>query len=182
MSAATLTPPAEAAADPLGYLSKCHILIVKSIEEILNVLDWTHGGMLNRTEERNLVCALERLNRAIRLHGMDEEDSLQPRLESCDNPDVRSTAPILASIIEQTRAAEELHIKVDATVRKWLYQRSLTFLEVWALRDQLVELLDAYRQHASKEEVNVFAVAEKGLCEHCRHEITSEMLWRRGLA
>ncbi len=182
MIATTQTPPPGATADPLGYLSKCHHQIVQSVEEILNLLDWTQGGTLDKMQEREMIVSLERLNRSVRLHGMDEADSLQPRLESCENADVRSIAPVLATLIEETRSAEAVHADVDVLVRKWLREKSLVFLEVWSLHDKLTELHDAFTRHAKLEQEGVFAIAETGLCENCKHSITAEMLWRRGLA
>jgi hemerythrin-like domain-containing protein len=142
--------------DPFEMLERCH----RRLEETLATL---------ATPTRQAVDeALAFIDRAVKRHEDDEEQSLFPRLAR-----VPQLAPLLDRLTvqhrDQTALVEELRTLMAAA--KPDDQR---------LRQVCARLADAYRQHIAVEERELFPAAKAALDADDLGGMASEMEARRG--
>jgi hemerythrin-like domain-containing protein len=142
--------------DPFEMLERCH----RRLEETLATLATPSRQALDE--------ALAFIDRAVRRHEDDEEQSLFPRLAR-----VPQLAPLLDRLTvqhrDQTALIEELRaLLADARP------------DEGRLRDVVTRLSDAYRQHIKMEERELFPAAKAALDADDLGGMASEMEARRG--
>lgn len=142
--------------DPFEMLERCH----RRLEETLETLATPSRQALDE--------ALAFIDRAVRRHEDDEEQSLFPRLVR-----VPQLAPLLDRLTvqhrDQTALIEELRmLMADATP------------DEAKLRDVVSRLAAAYREHIVMEERELFPAAKAALDADDLGGMASEMEARRG--
>jgi hemerythrin-like domain-containing protein len=142
--------------DPFEMLERCH----RRLEETLATLETPSRQALDQ--------ALEFIDRAVRRHEDDEEQSLFPRLVR-----VPQLAPLLDRLTvqhrDQTALVEELRAQLGAAKP-----------DEARLRDVVERLDAAYRQHINIEERELFPAAKAALDADDLGGMASEMEARRG--
>ncbi|MCU1283323.1 MAG: hypothetical protein JWM53_6869 [bacterium] len=142
--------------DPFEMLERCH----RRLEETLE--------MLRTPSRQTLDEALEFIDRAVKRHEDDEEQSLFPRL---------SRVPQLAGVLDrltvqhrdQTALVDELRAVMDAPQ-----------LDERQVRDVVARLDAAYRAHIAIEERELFPAAKSAFDADDLGGMAAEMEARRG--
>jgi hemerythrin-like domain-containing protein len=135
--------------DPFEMLERCH----RRLEEELQTLVMEPA---RDVAER----VLEFLDRAVKRHELDEEQSLFPRLPSL--------APLLAQLEQQHRQQQKMIEELRAAEDE-------KAIQVLALALQA-----AYARHITVEERELFPAAKAALDEAARAAMSDEMQARRG--
>ena len=142
--------------DPFEMLERCH----RRLEETLDRL---------RTPSRQALDeALDFVDRAVRRHEDDEEQSLFPRL---------SRVPQLAGLLDRLTIQ---HRDQTALVEELRAQLGAAKPDEARLRDVVERLDAAYRQHINIEERELFPAAKAALDADDLGGMASEMEARRG--
>jgi len=142
--------------DPFEMLERCH----RRLEETLDRL---------RTPSRQeLDEALAFIDRAVKRHEDDEEQSLFPRL---------SRVPQLAGLLDRLTIQ---HRDQTALVEELRAQLGAAKPDEARLRDVVERLDAAYRQHINIEERELFPAAKAALDADDLGGMASEMEARRG--
>jgi hemerythrin-like domain-containing protein len=142
--------------DPFEMLERCH----RRLEETLDRL---------RTPSRqDLDEALAFVDRAVKRHEDDEEQSLFPRL---------SRVPQLAGLLDRLTIQ---HRDQTALVEELRAQLGAAKPDEARLRDVVERLDAAYRQHINIEERELFPAAKAALDADDLGGMASEMEARRG--
>jgi hemerythrin-like domain-containing protein len=150
--------PRDDAKDPFEQLERCH----RRLEEACDAL-----GPATEAEDRQTIeDVLAFLERQIKRHEEDEDDSLFPRLAG--NTD-------LAGPIAQLAEEHKKHAALQAQLKAALAAND------WPkLRQTADELARAYRDHIALEEGRIFPAAQAALTTEARTEMRREMDARRG--
>src|SRR5438270_2851325 len=142
--------------DPFEMLERCH----RRLEETLDLL---------RTPTRQAIDeALAFIDRAVRRHEDDEEQSLFPRL---------SRVPQLAGLLDRLTVQ---HRDQTALVEELRAQLAAATPDDAQTRDVVARLDAAYRQHINIEERELFPAAKAALDADDLGGMASEMDARRG--
>ena len=142
--------------DPFEMLERCH----RRLEETLETL---------RTPTRqSLDEALAFIDRAVRRHEDDEEQSLFPRL---------SRVPQLAGLLDRLTVQ---HRDQTALIEELRAQLAAATPNEAQLRDIIARLDASYRQHINVEERELFPAAKAALDADDLGGMASEMDARRG--
>jgi hemerythrin-like domain-containing protein len=142
--------------DPFEMLERCH----RRLEETLETL---------RTPTRQALDeALAFIDRAVRRHEDDEEQSLFPRL---------SRVPQLAGLLDRLTVQ---HRDQTALIDELRAQLAAATPDDAQLRDVVARLDAAYRQHINIEERELFPAAKAALDADDLGGMASEMDARRG--
>jgi hemerythrin-like domain-containing protein len=142
--------------DPFEMLERCH----RRLEETLE--------MLRTPTRQSLDEALAFIDRAVRRHEDDEEQSLFPRL---------SRVPQLAGLLDRLTVQ---HRDQTALVDELRAQLAAATPDDAQLRDIVARLDAAYRQHINIEERELFPAAKAALDADDLGGMASEMDARRG--
>ncbi|HEY1586420.1 MAG TPA: hemerythrin domain-containing protein [Polyangia bacterium] len=142
--------------DPFEMLERCH----RRLEETLE--------MLRTPTRQTLDEALAFIDRAVRRHEDDEEQSLFPRL---------SRVPQLAGLLDRLTVQ---HRDQTALVDELRAQLAAATPDDAQLRDIVARLDAAYRQHINIEERELFPAAKAALDADDLGGMASEMDARRG--
>jgi hemerythrin-like domain-containing protein len=142
--------------DPFEMLERCH----RRLEETLE--------MLRTPTRQSLDEALAFIDRAVRRHEDDEEQSLFPRL---------SRVPQLAGLLDRLTVQ---HRDQTALVDELRTQLAAATPDDAQLRDIVARLDAAYRQHINIEERELFPAAKAALDADDLGGMASEMDARRG--
>jgi 3-hydroxyisobutyrate dehydrogenase len=157
IAAEALAPPRPNRAgddgDPFAQLERCH----RRLEERLDALANAPGD----AEEEERFFAF--LDRSIRRHEDDEEQSLFPRLQGSGE-----LAPVIASLHEEHRAQSERQKRLREAKGETEKARVLG------------ELAAGYRAHIEKEERVLFPAARRALDADATRSLAREMDARRG--
>jgi hemerythrin superfamily protein len=135
--------------DPFEMLERCH----RRLEEELQALVMEPA---RDVAER----VLEFLDRAVKRHELDEEESLFPRLPQL--------APLVAALEEQHRQQQRLVDELRAAEDEKAIQVTALALQA------------AYARHISVEERELFPAAQAALDPAARAAMSDEMQARRG--
>jgi len=142
--------------DPFEMLERCH----RRLEETLELL---------RTPSRQALDeALAFIDRAVRRHEDDEEQSLFPRL---------SRVPQLAGLLDRLTVQ---HRDQSALVEELRASMAAARPDEARLRDVVARLDAAYREHIAVEERELFPAAKAALDADDLGGMASEMEARRG--
>lgn len=145
-------------ADPFEQLERCH----RRLEEACDAL-----GPATETQDRaTLEDVAAFLDRQIRRHEDDEDQSLFPRL--------KGKTEVTADI----ERLEKEHAHHSELREK--FQAALTALDWPTLRTTADELIRSYRDHIALEESRVFPAARAALTPAEVAEMRTEMDARRG--
>lgn len=142
--------------DPFEMLERCH----RRLEETLE--------MLRTPTRQTLDEALAFIDRAVRRHEDDEEQSLFPRL---------SRVPQLAGLLDRLTVQ---HRDQTALVDELRAQLAAAAPDDAQIRDVVARLDAAYRQHINIEERELFPAAKAALDADDLGGMASEMDARRG--
>jgi hemerythrin-like domain-containing protein len=142
--------------DPFEMLERCH----RRLEETLE--------MLRTPTRQSLDEALAFIDRAVRRHEDDEEQSLFPRL---------SRVPQLAGLLDRLTVQ---HRDQTALIDELRAQLGAATPDEAQLRDIVARLDAAYRQHINIEERELFPAAKAALDADDLGGMASEMDARRG--
>jgi hemerythrin-like domain-containing protein len=142
--------------DPFEMLERCH----RRLEETLE--------MLRTPTRQSLDEALAFIDRAVRRHEDDEEQSLFPRL---------SRVPQLAGLLDRLTVQ---HRDQTALVDELRAQLAAEAPDDAQLRDIVARLDATYRQHINIEERELFPAAKAALDADDLGGMASEMDARRG--
>jgi len=141
------------------------------------------SGMADRpldSEARQaLDAALRYFREAAPKHTADEEESLFPRLRQMKNAELEAAIRRLEPLEEDHRRAEALHGEVDRLGHACLERGVLTAEESGQFRQDILALMDIYKEHIRIEDVDVFPVAGKMLSAGDKAAIAGEMAARR---
>jgi hemerythrin-like domain-containing protein len=135
--------------DPFEMLERCH----RRLEEELQALVMEPA---RDVAER----VLEFLDRALKRHELDEEQSLFPRLPQL--------APLVQALEEQHRQQQRMIEELRAAADEKAIQVAALALQV------------AYARHITVEERELFPAAKAALDEGARAAMSDEMQARRG--
>lgn len=165
--------------EPIEMLKDCH----RRIEHFLEVLQKVEQMYGDRELDREGRCALEAAvayfaSFALR-HTADEEESLFPRMRSCEDPRARAVMAALEHLESDHRRCEAGHLVVENVVRDWLQSGRLDEPQRQRLRAALTTLSDIYAAHIRLEEEQVFALASRLLDAGQVRAIGAEMQERR---
>lgn len=142
--------------DPFEMLERCH----RRLEETLELL---------RTPTRQALDeALAFIDRALRRHEDDEEQSLFPRL---------ARVPQLAGLLDRLTVQ---HRDQSAIVEELRAELAAATSDERKLRDVVARLDAAYREHITVEERELFPAAKAALDADDLGGMASEMDARRG--
>ena len=165
--------------DPLGMLSDCH----RRIEHFLTILGRLarqfRGAALAESERKALENALDYFRHSGPRHTADEEDSLFPRMRSCE-----AAAAALATIEalhSEHLVADRAHAEVDALGSRWLREGQLNNADAARLVELLESLEKMYARHIELEDRELFPAAGQALTPAEIAIIGEEMARRRGL-
>ena len=140
--------------DPFEMLLRCH----RRLEEEL------HALAIGPTRAQAEV-AIGFIDRALRRHEDDEEQSLFPRLRA---PELASLAPLLTALHEQHREQAALVEQLRAAVDPLAIEAAATALQA------------AYANHIVAEENELFPAAQHALNAEAVAAMAAEMEARRG--
>ena len=167
---------------PLGLLSDCHRRIEHFLDVLATVTDSAGRGELNQSFRRALEVAITYFAVAAPNHTADEEASLFPRLRRNDDPALQQALAALDALERDHDEADAHHAAVDALVRRWLGDGTLTGTDAARLRDHLAHLRALYSRHIAIEDTHVFPAAAHALGRAEILDIGAEMAARRQVA
>ncbi|MEM7305179.1 MAG: hemerythrin domain-containing protein [Planctomycetota bacterium] len=151
--------------DPFEMLEQSHRRLQEHLE-LLRAAVAGLGGDGNTAAVERVREVSEFIDRSVKRHERDEEESLFPRLTSDGD-----LAPILAELEGEHRHHEQLHAEL----------RSLAEApDAAKLQDLSRRLDDAYERHVDIEEARVFPAARAVLDDATLATMAQEMHARRG--
>lgn len=159
----------------------CHRRIERFLTQLLEVIETRCGGRLTADERVSFETALRYFRNGVPLHGVDEEESLFPRMRSSGNPVAQATIQTVRELALEHRTVEETHSAIDLLGRRWLALETLSNEDAAILRGLANGLAAVYRHHIDVEDNEVFVAAEQALDEREIEGIGREMAARRGL-
>lgn len=166
---------------PLGLLRDCHRRIERFLDMLIQVTQRVRGGTLNAEERRALEAALGYFREAAPRHTKDEEESLFPRMRSCNDPQAQEVLSKLAALEADHVRADAGHREVDELGARWLQDGTLAPDATDRLGRVLADLRAIYLAHIQLEDAEVFPVAGAILSAESIRELGAEMAARRGL-
>jgi hemerythrin-like domain-containing protein len=164
--------------EPTGLLSDCH----RRIEMFLSSLERVAASTdrpLNSESQQALEAALRYFREAAPKHTADEEESLFPRLRQMNHPELQAAIRRLEPLEQDHRRADALHGEVDRLGRACLERGVLSADESRRFRQDILALIDIYKEHIRIEDEDVFPVAGKMLSSSDKAAIAGEMAARR---
>jgi len=164
--------------EPTGLLSDCH----RRIEMFLGSLERVAASTdrpLNSESQQALEAALRYFREAAPRHTADEEESLFPRLRQMKHPELEVAIRRLEPLEQDHRRADALHEEVDRLGRVCLERGFLLTEESRRFREDILALIDIYKEHIRIEDEDVFPVAGKMLTPADKVAIAGEMAARR---
>lgn len=161
--------------DPLGMLKDCHRRIENFLRVLHIVANRGEDGALSAEERKAVQAALEYFRVGGRRHNLDEEESLFPRLQSAQAPELEA----VGRLENEHRSAEKDHATVERLFLKWLSSASLDAADRESLRDAANRLKALYGDHIRLEEDVVFPRAAEVLKSDAIAEMGEEFRTRR---
>jgi pyridoxamine 5'-phosphate oxidase len=168
------TPESSDFSQPLAVLKKCHERIRSECEALRALGERVRGGNCDDEARRAAASTIRYFDTAARVHHMDEEEDLLPRMMAAATISRGSSLTRLVADIandhrEMDRAWKELRAQLqDLTAGE-------TRLDPLCV-DRLIKL---YHGHIVVEEANVFPLAEMLLSRRDLEEIGANMAQRR---
>ncbi len=166
--------------DPLGMLSDCHRRIERFLAALLKIArERKGGGALTADERKALQSSLEYFRTSGARHTADEEESLFPRMRSCEA--AREALERVAALHADHIVANRAHAEVDELGSRWLQEGQLGATDAARLAALLESLSDLYARHIGIEDSELFPAAGRALRRDDIALIGEEMARRRGL-
>jgi hemerythrin-like domain-containing protein len=165
--------------EPLGLLSDCHRRIEHFLAVLSTITDEAAGGPLTPSNRRALEGSIRYFAVAAPKHTADEEISLFPRVRESGHPEIAAALAALDALEHDHQEAEADHVAVDALVRQWLADGSLSEPDLEKLRQLVARLQALYQHHIAIEDREVFPVAARVLDRAQIEKIGGEMAARR---
>lgn len=167
--------------NPLGLLSDCHRRIERFLNCLFVITEETKGNKLNYVQHEEFDVALRYFREAACKHTLDEEESLFPRLRTCQSDETQAVFALLDQLHGDHTGAEQQHRRVDELGRKWLAEGTLTRDDLEKLYGLLTDLRTTYERHIAVEDHQVFPLAGRVLEPAELETIGQEMAARRGI-
>jgi hemerythrin-like domain-containing protein len=164
---------------PLRLLSDCHRRIEHFLEVLRVITKHANGGALDESERAQLQGALDYFATAAPRHTADEEESLFPRLAASGDAEARHALELINRLEDDHAKAALHHEAVDALVRRWIADGSLSRADVQDLIGRLDRLAALYGAHIAVEDQDVFPAAGRVLSADDVQAIGREMAARR---
>jgi len=136
---------------------------------------------LDDEQHRALDLALRYFRESAPKHTADEEESLFPRLESVNDPEVKAALAKVEGLERDHRAAERLHRRVDELGSRWLEAGELSAGDLAEFRKAVARLGEIYPGHIEVEDAVLFPAAARALSSQQKAEIAAEMAERRSV-
>ncbi|MBM3268036.1 MAG: hemerythrin domain-containing protein [Candidatus Sericytochromatia bacterium] len=161
---------------PIKLLTGCHRRVLSHLE----LLAGAAAALAGKDPHPDAFDALTRVQRYFatsgKIHTVDEEDSLFPRLQARSDPALDA---IMAELADQHRQADPLHERLDQVLDRVLADRAASSADAEALRDLAEFFLELYPGHIRREDDDLFPRAAEVLAESDWAEIWREMRARR---
>jgi len=139
------------------------------------------GAKLDEERRRALDLALRYFRESAPKHTADEEESLFPRLESVDDPEVIAALVKVEELERDHREAEGLHRRVDELGMRWLETGELSSCDLAEFGKAVARLGEIYPAHIEVEDAVLFPAAARALSAAQKAEIAAEMALRRSV-
>lgn len=166
---------------PLQLLSECHRRVEQFFDVLLKLSRDHHGVSLNESQRQALATALNYFQSAAPRHHEDEELSLFPRMRASGDPQALAALDKLKQLeMEHEQAKPDLQ-RVQELGRSWLDRGVLDPVQAGELQRRVGWLCNLYRQHIQMEDMVIFPLAGKVLCQEQLARIGREMADRRRL-
>lgn len=165
--------------DPLGMLSDCHRRIENFLAILGRLARQFRGTALADPERKALESALEYFRHSGPRHTADEEDSLFPRMRSCEA--AAAALATIDSLHAEHLVADRAHAEVETLGSRWLNEGRLDEGDSARLVELLESLEKMYARHIALEDRELFPTAGQALTPAEIVAIGEEMARRRGL-
>jgi len=154
--------------NPFLQLERCH----RRLEEACDALSIASADRDGQT----IADVKSFLDRQIKRHEEDEDESLFPRLRQIDA--ATSLIPVVDRLIQEHRQHEALHAELAKVMSE---VPAPSNEQAWSAIESVCErIARAYRAHIEVEEKELFPEAQRLLTDDARAAMLAEMSARRG--